>query len=468
MKHKIWAAGAALTIAALSLPYGAAFAAAEDAPAMTAQVTKATSSSRQTSSEVAVAGTWSTPKLTVGQSFTVSTQPTNGGAPFTWAASFPFMLDDGSVVGECVADQATLTCTVKEVPDAYKDKADVKGTWWARARLQDTAVGTNEGTITLNGEAVKKLVWGDKEGTGECTNDCSSPAHYEYARPENIKFGWSNDNGTVGWGIKWIATPGTEYTVKDFDTRLNTSVKCAKSDTWNPETTENITATQVDENTIRFTAPEGVKTCIVYPPEQMKVPEGQTSVTNHAEINGMKLESTATVRSNGGTDGDGTVKPTPAPAPTPSTEPTPEPTPTAPAPDPKPSENPNTSPAPEPTPEPTPTSPATEPTPKPTPTTPAPKPSDEPQSAPTPDPEPTPTPDTAKPSPKPTPTPVTEKPKTEPAPATVQAPQERLAKTGATASGLLLMVAAILGGAGAGLLLLRLLEGPARKKETEL
>ena len=457
MKKKIWAAAAALTIAAMSLPYGAATnAAAEDEPSMTAQVTKATSSSRQTSSDVAVAGTWATPKLTVGQSFTVSTQPTNGGAPFTWAASFPFMLDDGSVVGECAADQATLTCTVKEVPESYADKADVKGTWWARARLQDAAVGTNEGTITLNGEAVKKLVWGDAKGTGECTNDCNSPAHYEYAKPENIKFGWSNDNGTVGWGIKWIATPGTEYTVKDFDTRLNTSVKCAKSDTWAPDTTENITATQVDENTIRFTAPDGVKTCIVYPPEQMKVPEGQTSVTNHAEINGMKLESTATVRSNGGTDGDGTVKPTPAPVPTPSTEPTPVPTPST-----------------EPTPEPTPTTPATDPKPDPTPSTPAtpaPKPSDEPQSAPSPDPKPTPTPDTVKPAPKPEPTstPTTEQPKPAPAQTTAPAPQERLAKTGATASGLLLMIGAIMGGAGAGLLLLRLLEGPARKKETEL
>lgn len=439
MKIKIWAAGAALTIAALALPYGAAYAAADDIPAMTAQVTKATSSSRQTSSEVAVAGTWSAPKLAVGQSFTVSTQPTNGGAPFTWAASFAFTLDDGTVVGECAADQATLTCTVKEVPATYADKTNVTGTWWARARLQDSAVGTNEGTITLNGEAVKKLVWGDQGGTGTCTSDCAGPAHYEYARPENIKFGWSNDNGTIGWGIKWIATPGTEYTVKDFDTRLNTSVKCAKSDTWNPDTTENITATQVDENTIRFTAPEGVKTCIVYPPEQMKVPEGQTSVTNHAEINGMKLESTATVRSNGGTDGDGTVKPTPAPAPTPSTEPTPEPTPT---------------------------SPATEPTPKPTPTTPAPKPSDEPQSEPTP--TPAPTPDTVKPSPTPEPTPTqaTEKPQPGPAPTTAPAPQERLAKTGATASGLLLMIGAIMGGAGAGLLILHLLEGRKPEEET--
>lgn len=426
---KIWAAGAALTLAALALPYGAAYAADEAAPTMTAQVTKATSSSRQTSSEVAVAGTWSAPKLEVGQSFTVSTQPTNGGAPFTWAASFPFMLDDGSVVGECAANQATLTCTVKEVPDAYKDKADVKGTWWARARLQDAAVGTNEGTITLNGEAVKKLVWGDKDGTGECANDCSGPAHYEYAKPENIKFGWSNDNGTIGWGIKWIATPGTEYTVTDFDTRLNTAVKCAKSDTWNPDTTENITAVQIDNNTIKFTAPAGVKTCVVYPPDQTVIPEGQTSATNHAEINGMKLEATATVKSNGGTDGDGTVKPTP---------------------------------------EPTPTSPATEPTPEPTPTTPAPKPSDEPQSSPTPTPTPTtaPTPDTVKPSPKPEPTSTPTVERTKPAPATAPAPQERLAKTGATASGLLLMIGAILGGAGAGLLILHLLEGRKPEEET--
>ena len=438
MKHKNWAAAAALTIAAMSLPYGAAFA-DEAAPAMTAQVTKATSSSRQTSSEVTVAGTWSAPKLAVGQSFTVSTQPTNGGAPFTWAASFPFMLDDGSVVGECSADQETLTCTVKEVPATYAGKENVTGTWWARARLQNAAVGTTEGTITLNGEAVRTLVWGDAQGAGTCTNDCDGPAHFEYARPENIKFGWTNDNNTVGWAIKWIANGGTEYTVKDFDTRLNTVVKCAKGDTWDPATTENITATQVDENTIRFVAPEGSKTCITYPPEQMKVPEGQTSVTNHAEINGLKLESTTTVRSNGGTDGDGTVKPTPSPVPTP---------------------------------EPTPTSPATEPTPEPTPTTPAPKPSEEPQSAATPKPEPT--PDTVKPSPKPTPkpeqtpTPVVEKPQTEPAPATVQAPQERLAKTGATANGLLLMIGAIMGGAGAGLLILRLLEGPASKKEKEL
>ena len=329
---------------------------AEDSQRIHAEVTKATSSSRQTSSEVNVGGTWAVDKLAVGQQFTVSTVPNEGKAPFVWNASFPFTLDDGSVVGECAANEAELTCKVTEIPESYKDKTDVTGTWWARARLQGGAIGTTEGTITLNGKAVKTLVWGDKEGTGECTNDCANPAHYEYTNPENVKFGWSNADGTISWGIKWIANGGVEYTVKDFDAKLGTTVKCAKSDTWNPDTTEIVTATQVDPNTIKFTAPEGSKTCVVYPPEKTVLPEGQTSATNHAEVNGMKLEATATVKSNGGTDGDGSVKPTPAPAPSVTPEPTPS----------------ETTPTPEPTPSTTPT-----PAPKPTPseTTPAPTPS---------------------------------------------------------------------------------------------
>ena len=329
---------------------------AEDSQRIHAEVTKATSSSRQTSSEVNVGGTWAVEKLAVGQQFSVSTVPNEGKAPFTWAASFPFALSDGTVVGECVANEATLTCTVKEVPASYADKTDVKGTWWAKARLQGGAIGTTEGTITLNGKAVRTLVWGDKNGEGVCTSDCDGPAHYEWANPENVKFGWSNADGTISWGIKWIATPGTEYTVKDFDAKLGTTVKCAKSDTWNPDTTAIITADQVDPNTIKFTAPDGAKTCVVYPPEHTVVPEGQNSATNHAEINGMKLEATATVKSNGGTDGDGSVKPTPAPAPSVTPEPTPS----------------ETTPTPEPTPSTTPT-----PAPKPTPseTTPAPTPS---------------------------------------------------------------------------------------------
>lgn len=326
------AAGVAMLVAA---PV-AAYAATDTTPAMTATVTSAQSMSRQTSSEVNVSGTWETERLTVGQSFTVAS--VDGG--FKWNASFPFTLDDGSQIGECTANETTLTCKVSVVPAAYVNKKDVKGTWWARARLQDAAVGTTEGKISLNGEVIKTLVWGDKDATGVCSNDCSGPAHYEYATPENLKFGWTNSNGTVGWGIKFIVEPGTEYTVKDLDTKLNTDVKCAKSGTWDPKTTAFITAIPVDANTIKFTAPEGAKVCMVYPPEQVRVPDGQTSVTNHAEVNGVKLEATATVKANGGADGDGTAmtKPKPSPVPTPDVNmPTPAP---VPSPKPKPSDKP--------------------------------------------------------------------------------------------------------------------------------
>lgn len=314
------AAGVAMLVAA---PV-AAYAATDTTPAMTATVTSAQSMSRQTSSEVNVSGTWETERLTVGQSFTIAS--VDGG--FKWNASFPFTLDDGSQIGECTANETTLTCKVSVVPAAYVNKKDVKGTWWARARLQDAAVGTTEGKISLNGEVIKTLVWGDKDATGVCSNDCSGPAHYEYATPENLKFGWTNSNGTVGWGIKFIVEPGTEYTVKDLDTKLNTDVKCAKSGTWDPKTTAFITAIPVDANTIKFTAPEGAKVCMVYPPEQVRVPDGQTSVTNHAEVNGVKLEATATVKANGGADGDGTAMTNPTPdvsMPTPAPVPSPEP-----------------------------------------------------------------------------------------------------------------------------------------------
>lgn len=408
-------------VALLMLTPAAAYA-ADNTPEIKAEVTKATSSSRQTSSEVNVGGTWAVEKLTVGQQFTVSTVPNEGKAPFTWAASFPFTLDDGTKIGECVANEATLTCTVKEVPESYADKTDVTGTWWAKARLQGGAIGTTEGTITLNGKAVKTLVWGDKEGTGECTNDCANPAHYEYSNPENVKFGWSNADGTISWGIKWITTPGTEYTVKDFDAKLGTTVKCAKSDTWNPDTTETITATQVDPNTIKFTAPEGSKTCVTYPPEHTVVPEGQTSATNHAEVNGLKLEATATVKSNGGTDGDGSVKPTPAPAPSV----TPEPTPT-------PSEDPK--------PEPSPSTPAPAPSAEPTPA-PAPKPSDEPQSVPSPTPEP-------RVTTSPVPTPSPETPKADVQPTVAPAPEAKLAKTGAASKGIVIALVTVIAGIAA-------------------
>lgn len=343
---------------------------AEDSQRIHAEITKTTSASRQTTSEVSVAGTWSVEKLAVGQFFTVAADPNpaNGEIPFAWAASFPFTLDDGTKIGTCDATNMTITCKVTEVPAAYADKTDVKGTWWAKARIQDAAVGTTEGTIILNGKADKKIVWGDAEGTGVCSNDCDSPVHFEYARPENLKFGWNNSDGTVGWGIKWITTPGTEYTVKDFDARLNNSVKCATGDTWDPATTKYVTADQIDDNTIKFVAPEGSKVCITYPPEATVVPEGQTSATNHAEVNGMKLEATTTIKSSGGTNGDGSVKPEP----TPTTPSTPDPKPSETTPAPKPSE---TTPAPKPSEKPTPVPSTSTPTPKPSVTTPAPKPS---------------------------------------------------------------------------------------------
>ena len=391
-------------VALLMITTAAATTNATDNPGIKAEVTKATSASRQTSSEVNVGGTWTTKRLAVGQQFTVASK--DGG--FKWNASFPFALDDGTVVGECAADQATLTCKVTEVPAAYADKENVSGTWWARARLQDAAVGTNESTITLNGEVVKKLIWGDAEGTGVCTKDCDGPAHFEYAEPSNVKFGWTNSNGTVGWGIKFIAEGGIEYTIKDFDTRLSTYVKCAKGPTWDPATTEIVTATQVDANTIKFTAPEGSKTCATYPPEQMKVPEGQNSVTNHAEVNGLKLEATATIRSNGGTDGDGTVKPTP----TPSEDPKPTPTPT---------------------PEPEPSKPS-EPTPTPTQTPCTIHPDRDKDRVPCKI-EPIPAPTKATPAPKPAPT--------------IEAPKAKLAKTGAASEAAVIGILLLLFGAAA-------------------
>lgn len=412
MSKKFWAAGAALTLAALALPYGAAYAADEAAPAMTAQVTKATSASRQTSSEVTVEGTWSAPKLAVGQHFTVASK--DGG--FKWYAGFPFV--------------ATLTCTVAEVPASYADKTDVTGNFHARARLSDAAVGTEDTQIVVNGKVTRTLVWGDRDGSGTCTNDCSTPAHFEYAAPETIKFGWTNADQSIGWGIKWAVEAGKTYTLTDETNALPKAVKCSSGPTWDPATTT-WTAGTLDESahTLMFTPPAGSLVCIVYPAASPHV-EGQDAYTNRATINGKSLDATATIKASGGTDGDGKTKPQPAPVPTPDASmPTPAPVP----------------------------SPLPKPSPKPTP---VPTPSDEPQSAPS----PMPTPTTA-PKPEPTATPVIEKPQPEPAPATVQAPQERLAKTGATTDGIVLAVGIIAFGIGVGLVILRLLEGRKHKEE---
>ena len=395
------------TLAGLGLTVGLAVAAAAApalaAPALaaptapepiSAQVTKATSASRQTSSEVAVEGTWQTPRLTPGSVLTVGS--VDGG--FNWRANFPFTLDDGTKIGECVADQATLTCTVTDVPEAWAAKENVTGTFHARASLTDKAVGTESTQITLNGETVRTLVWGDKDGSGVCTNDCSGPAHYEYARPENVKYGWTNRNGSIGWGIQWKVDAGVEYTITDETNTLHTAVKCSTGPTWDPATTS-WTDGKLDDtkHTLVFTPPTGALTCVTYPDATQPV-DGVTTYTNRATINGASLEATATVKAAGGTDGDGTVKPTPAP--TPSQEPTP--------------------------------------------TTPAPKPSDEPQSTPTPDPTPEPR-VTTEPVPAPTHATPTPEPKADPTPA--PAPTERLAKTGATLDGIGVALASFLIGA---------------------
>lgn len=396
-KHtKYTLAGLGLTV---SLAVAAAAAPALAAPAtpepITAQVTKATSSSRQTSSEVAVEGTWQTPRLTVGSTLTVAS--VDGG--FNWRANFPFTLDDGTRIGECVADQATLICTVTEVPEAWAAKQDVSGTFRARASLVDKAVGTESTSITLNGQTVRTLVWGDKDGTGVCTNDCDGPAHYEYARPETVKFGWTNRDGSVGWGIQWKVDAGVEYTITDETNTLHTAVKCSTGPTWDPATTS-WTDGKLDDtkHTLTFTPPTGALTCVTFPDATQPI-DGVTTYTNKATINGSALEATATIKAAGGTDGDGTVKPAPAPAPEPSTEPTPEPTPTTPA----------------------------------TPATPAPKPSDEPQSTPTPDPTPEPRVTT---EPVPVPTHATPKPEPKADAQPTPAPAAQLAKTGATLDGI--------------------------------
>lgn len=359
MSKKFWAAGAALTLAALALPYGAAYAADEAAPTMTAQVTKATSASRQTSSEVTVEGTWTAPKLAVGQHFTVASK--DGG--FKWYAGFPFVLDDGTKIGDCEANEATLTCTVDEVPASYADKTDVTGNFHARARLSDAAVGTEDTQIVVNGQVTRTLVWGDRDGSGTCTNDCSTPAHFEYAAPETIKFGWTNADKSISWGIKWAIEAGKTYTLTDETNALPKAVKCSSGPTWDPATTTWTDGT-LDESahTLTFTPPAGSLVCVVYPAATPHV-EGQDTYTNRATINGKSLEATATIKASGGTDGDGKTKPKPAPVPSPLPKPSPKPTP-------------------------------------------VPTPSDEPQSSPTPTPTPTtvPTPDTVKPSPKPEPT----------------------------------------------------------------
>lgn len=331
---------ASVGIAAAVICGSAVPALAADNP-IDSKITYISSGSSQVSSPVTVKGSWSTKKLEVGQSFTVESTIIN------WAYDFPFTVDSGEKIGDCKATQGILTCTVNNVPESFATKTDISGTWWTTARLQESVVGKKRGEILI-GKRAYPFTFGDKDWDSACDNDCNG-GHYEDAKPENSKWGWVNPDGTTSWMITWIAEPGVKYTINDGYTKLSTDVKCARGETWDPNTTTYISAIQIDDGTIEFTAPEGVKTCVTYTPEPMKTPAGSKTVTNIATINGLKLERTIDVKVDGGTSGDGTM-PTPSPsvttpAPNPTTT-TPVPVPSVTIPAPKPSV---TTPAPNPT-----------------------------------------------------------------------------------------------------------------------
>lgn len=318
---------ASIGVAAAVICGSAAPALAVDNP-ITAKITAISSGSSQVSSPVTVKGSWSTKKLEVGQTFKVTSDVIN------WAYDFPFTLNDDTQIGSCKTDKGTLTCTVDNVPDSVAAKTDISGIWWTTARLQESVVGKKWGEISIGGHAYP-FAFGDKDWDNACDNDCNG-GHYEDAKPENSKWGWVNPDGTTSWMITWIAEPGVKYSVHDGYTKLSTSVKCAKGDTWDPNTTVYISAIRVNDYTVEFTAPEGVKVCTTYTPEPMATPAGAKTATNVADVNGIKLERTIEVSVNGGTTGDGTT-PTPShsvstPAPNPTTTPVPVPSASTPAP----------------------------------------------------------------------------------------------------------------------------------------
>ena len=343
-----------VAILAMSLFGGVVAPSYADGHPMTAEITKVTSAGTHVTSTVSVNGTWAADKLEVGQTFTVYAN-----VDLKWASEFPFTLDSGEKIGDCKVADSKLTCTVTTVPDSMTDKTNVSGHWWANAKIQETAVGKNTSNLILDGKTTI-VTFGDSDGDGKCDKDCG-PAHYSRASVDNFKAGWVNPDNTVSWMISWVTTPGTEYTIHDENTRLSTAVECSTDETWNPKTVIKVTATQVNNETIKMMAPEGSKVCVTYTPDPVN-PDGAKAVTNVATVNGVRYEKTVEIKANGGTDGDGTT-PAPQPTPTPSVTPTPAPSPSPSAPAPTPS----TSPTPAPTP--TPSAPTPEPTPTPSPST---------------------------------------------------------------------------------------------------
>ena len=404
-----------VAILAMSLFGGVVAPSYADGHPMTAEITKVTSAGTHVTSTVSVNGTWAADKLEVGQTFTVYAN-----VDLKWASEFPFTLDSGEKIGDCKVADSKLTCTVTTVPDSMTDKANVSGHWWANARIQETAVGKNTSNLILDGKTTS-VTFGDSNGDGTCDRDCG-PVHYPYASIDNFKAGWVNPDNTVSWMISWVTTPGTEYTIHDESTRLSNVVSCSTDETWNPKTVIKVTATQIDNETIKVMAPEGSKVCVTYTPDPVN-PDGAKAVTNVATVNGVRYEKTVEIKANGGTDGDGTT-PAPQPTPTPSVTPTPAPSPSPSAPAPTPS----TSPTPAPTP--TPSAPTPEPTPTPSPST-----------TPSATPVPTPTP-SATPNPTTTPAPV-------PTPSAIPTPapqHKKLAVTGATGSAIAGAVALLTAG----------------------
>lgn len=344
---------------------------------MTAEITRVTSAGTHITSSVSASGTWAVAKLETGQSFTV-----DAGAYLKWASSFPFVLDSGEQIGDCTVSEGSLTCTVNTIPASVANKTDISGHWWATARVQESSVGRTVTDLTLNGKTTS-VTFGDSNGDGTCDRDCG-PVHYPYASIDNFKAGWINHDNSTSWMISWIAEPGVEYTIRDLYTELSDRVECATGVTWDPDTTDKITAERVDPHTIKMVAPDNAKVCVTYTPNRMYASDGEKTVTNKAEINGVMYESTVEIKSAGGTDGNGTNAPKPTPTPTP----TPSPSVTTPAPSPTPSTSPTPSvtPTPSTTPEPAPT-PSTTPS-----TTPAPTPSATPSATPAPVPSTTPAP----------------------------------------------------------------------------
>lgn len=417
---------------------------------MVAKITRVTSSGTHITSTVSVQGTWAVDKLEKGQSFTIEAGPY-----LKWSSNFPFTLDTGERIGECVTSEGTLTCTVTEVPASMVDKTNVTGHWWADSKIQEASVGRTVTELTLNGKTTS-VTFGDSNGDGTCDRDCG-PVHYPYASIDNFKAGWINHDNSTSWMISWIAEPGVEYTIRDLYTELSDRVECATGVTWDPDTTDKITAERVDPHTIKMIAPDNAKVCVTYTPNRMYASDGEKTVINKAEVNGVVYESTVEIKSAGGTDGNGTnaPKPTPTPTPTPSVTPTPSPSPSAPSPSVTPTPTPSASPSPTPTPSTTPSATPSTPTPEPSPSvTPTPTPTPEPSSTPsTPTPSTTPsvtpTPSTTPTRKPPLPTPVIERYE-EPTPSATPTPapqHKKLAVTGATGSAIAGAIAlAALGG----------------------